>query len=210
MTTVTPVSKGETREQVRTAADRIFAEHRGAIYRFLLSMTRDAAEAEDLTQETLLRAHTKLATLEDESKLVPWLYRVATNLARDRFRQPSWRQRPDPPESEGSEPTLPVVDSAPRLDKVMEQREMSDCVRRYLEDLGDSYRTVILLHDVEGLTNPEMAELLAVSVDAVKIRLHRARAKLRAALAAGCSFSQDDRGVTVCVPRTESDGKSVA
>lgn len=190
-----------------TAADRIFADHRSAIHRFLLSMTGDAAEAEDLTQETLLRAHTKLATLDDESKLVPWLYRIATNLARDRFRQPSWRRRPVALDPEDSDPALPVVDTAPRLDALMEQREMSDCVRRYLEELADSYRTVILLHDVEGLTNPEIAELLGVSVDAVKIRLHRARTKLRRALAAGCSFSQDDRGVTVCEPRCDSDGE---
>jgi RNA polymerase sigma-70 factor (ECF subfamily) len=186
-------------------ATRIFSAHRGAIHRFLLSMTRDAAEAEDLTQETLLRAHTKLGTLDDESKLLPWLYRIATNLARDRFRQPSWRHRLAPLEPEDSGPALPVVDTAPRLDKVMEQREMSDCVRKYLEDLADPYRTVILLHDVEGLTNPEMADLLGVSVDAVKIRLHRARTRLREALSAGCSFSQDDRGVTVCEPRSEGE-----
>lgn len=193
MTAVARVSEDE--------ASRIFSEHRGAIHRFMVSMTRDAAEAEDLTQETLLRAHTRLATLEDESKLIPWLYRIATNVARDRFRQPSWRHRPAPLEPEDSGPALHVLDTAPRLDKVMEQREMSECVRRYLEDLDDSYRTVILLHDVEGLTNPEMAELLGISVDAVKIRLHRARTRLREALAAGCSFSQDERGVTVCEPR---------
>lgn len=194
MTSATLVSEDE--------AARIFSEHRDAIHRFLLSMTRDAAEAEDLTQETLLRAHTKLATLEDASKVIPWLYRIATNLARDRFRQPSWRERPAPLEPDDSGPALPVVDNAPRLDKVMEQREMSDCVRRYLEDLADPYRTVILLHDIQGLTNPEMAELLGISVDAVKIRLHRARSRLRAALAAGCSFSQDERGVFVCEPRS--------
>lgn len=198
MTSATLVSEDEVA--------RIFSEHRDALHRFMLSMTRDAAEAEDLTQETLLRAHTRLGTLEDESKVVPWLYRIATNIARDRFRQPSWRHHPAPLEPEDPGSALPVVDTAPRLDKVMEQREMSECVRRYLEDLDDSYRTVILLHDVEGLTNPEMAELLGVSVDAVKIRLHRARTKLRAALAAGCSFSQDDRGVVVCEPRSEGDG----
>jgi RNA polymerase sigma-70 factor (ECF subfamily) len=185
-------------------ANRIFSEHRTAIQRFLLSMTRNPAEAEDLTQETLLRAHAKLATLEDDSKIVPWLYRIATNIARDRFRQPSWRQRSVPLETGDSEPALPVLDDAPRLDKVMEQREMSDCVRRYLEDLADPYRAVILLHDVQGLTNSEMAELLGVTVDAAKIRLHRARTKLRAALAAGCSFERDDRGVLVCRPRSDS------
>lgn len=187
------------------AAARVFTEHRDAIHRFLSSMTRDPAEAEDLTQETLLRAHTKLATLDDESRIVPWLYRIATNIARDRFRQASWRHRPDPLDSEESGPALPVTDPAPRLDKVMEQREMSDCVRRYLEDLAASYQTVILLHDVQGLTNPEVADLLGISVDAVKIRLHRARAKLRAALATGCSFSQDERGVSVCEPRSDPE-----
>jgi len=184
-------------------ANRIFSEHRTAIQRFLLSMTRNPAEAEDLTQETLLRAHARLATLKDASKIVPWLYRIATNMARDRFRQPSWRQPSVSLETEGSEPALTVLETAPRLDKVMEQREMSDCVRRYLEDLADPYRAVILLHDVQGLTNPEMAELLGVTVDTAKIRLHRARAKLRAALAAGCSLERDDRGVLVCRPRSD-------
>ena len=87
-------------------------------------------------------------------------------------------------------------------DKVMEQREMSDCVRGYLEGLPDAYRTVILLHDVQGLTNPEIAELLGVSLDAVKIRLHRARAKLRSALDQGCRLSHDERGVRICEPRS--------
>ncbi len=200
-TAIDPAREPPPRE---ASVSRIFTEHRDAIRRFLLSMTGDPAEAEDLTQETLLRAHTKLTTLDDESKLVPWLYRIATNIARDRFRQPSWRHRPEPLDSEeGAASALPILDSAPRLDKVMEQREMSDCVRQYVENLADSYRTVILLHDVQGLTNPEIANLLGVSVDAVKIRLHRARAKLRAALAGGCSFSRDDRGVSVCEPRSE-------
>lgn len=195
MATVAMISEDE--------ATRLLGDHREAIFRFLLGMAGDPAEAEDLTQETLLRAHTRLASLEDETKLVPWLYRIATNIARDRFRQASWRRRQEPLELEGSESGLAVVDAGPRLDKVMEQREMSDCVRGYLEGLSDAYRTVILLHDLQGLTNPEIAAFLGVSVDAVKIRLHRARSKLRAALGEGCSFSRDERGVTVCEPRSE-------
>ncbi len=190
------------------SAQAVLVDHRQAIFRFLLGMARDPAEAEDLTQETLLRAHTRLASLEDETKLVPWLYRIATNIARDRFRQASWRQLQEPVELEGSEPALPVLDSGPRLDKVMEQREMSDCVRSYLEGLPEAYRTVILLHDVQGLTNPEIAELLGASVDAVKIRLHRARGRLRAALDQGCSLSRDERGVTVCEPRSGDVGEA--
>ena len=200
MATVTRIPEAEAPRGL----DHVLGDHREAIFRFLLGMTRDPAEAEDLTQETLLRAHDKLATLDDATKLLPWLYRIAGNVARDRFRQASWRRRPQPLESEGSGAVLPIVDSGPRLDKAMEQREMSDCVRGYLEDLPGAYRTVILLHDVQGLTNPEIAELLGVSVGAVKIRLHRARGRLRQALGEGCEFSRDERGVRVCEPRSRS------
>ena len=68
--------------------------YREPIYRYVLSMARDAAEAEDLTQETFLRAHAKLPTLDDPTKLSSWLYRIATNVCYDRFRQASYRNRP--------------------------------------------------------------------------------------------------------------------
>ena len=78
---------------------------------------------------------------------------------------------------------------------------MGSCVRQYIEDLPDSYRAVILLHDLEGLTNPEIADLLGISLATAKIRLHRARNRLREALGDGCSFSRDDRDVLVCERR---------
>jgi RNA polymerase sigma-70 factor (ECF subfamily) len=62
-------------------------------------------------------------------------------------------------------------------------------------------RAVILLHDAAGMTNPEIAAMLGVSLATVKIRVHRAREKLRAALREACSFSADDRGVLVCEPK---------
>lgn len=81
---------------------------------------------------------------------------------------------------------------------------MSGCVRGYLDELSDDYRTVILLHDLEGLTNLEVAEMLGASLDTVKIRVHRARRKLQAALAAHCGFSHDEHGVCVCEPADTS------
>jgi RNA polymerase sigma-70 factor (ECF subfamily) len=186
-------------------ADQI-ASQREALYRYILGIVRDAAEAEDLTQETLLRAYDKLATLNDPARLVPWLYRIATNVTYDRFRQASYRHRPQPLADDAGDPGSAgaeiAVDEGPRLDKVMEQREMSTCVRDYIEALPESYRAVILLHDVQGLTNPEIAEMLDVSLATVKIRLHRARNRLRAALDAGCAFESDERGVTVCEPKS--------
>ena len=73
--------------------------------------------------------------------------------------------------------------------------------RLLLFDLPDDYRAVMLLHDVEGLTNPEIAEMLDITLATAKIRLHRARVKLRDALNDACSFSTDERGVVVCEPK---------
>jgi RNA polymerase sigma-70 factor (ECF subfamily) len=186
------------------------ARYRDTLARYIRGMVRNDAEAEDLTQETLLRAYAKLPSLEDPARLAPWLYRIATNVTYDRFRQASYRYRPvslDEASSSVAETTkLEILpDNSPRLDKLMEQREMSLCVRDYIEKLSDPYRAVILLHDVQGLTNPEIAEMLELSLATVKIRLHRARAKLRAALGEGCLLSQDDRGVQVCEPKVPRD-----
>jgi RNA polymerase sigma-70 factor (ECF subfamily) len=83
----------------------------------------------------------------------------------------------------------------------MEQDEMTACVQRYLMDLPDTYRAVMLLHDIEGLTNPEFAKILGISLATTKIRLHRAREKLRRALQEACFFSIDECGVVVCEPK---------
>ena len=187
----------------------LLASHRQAIYRYIRGIVRDAAEAEDLTQETLLRAYSKLSSLDDPARIGPWLYRIATNLCHDRFRQAAYRHRPQsldagPEEGEAGPPD--PADAGPRLDQLMEQQEMGDCVRGYLEELSDSYRAVILLHDLQGLTNPEIAEMLGVSVGAVKIRLHRARERLRRALGEGCTFSRDERDVYVCEPKAPGAG----
>jgi len=176
---------------------------------YILSLVRDPAEADDLTQETFLRAVRKLGTLQDESKLSAWLYRIATNLCHDRFRQLSRHKGSvslDAPLDDASSSlakTLPDSDT-PSLNQLLEQSEMSACVQRYIEVLPDSYRGVILLHDLEGMTNEEIAEMLNSSIGAVKIRLHRARARLKSALESACAFSTDKRGVFVCEPKPDN------
>jgi RNA polymerase sigma-70 factor (ECF subfamily) len=100
---------------------------------------------------------------------------------------------------------------------------MSACVRNYIEDLSTEYQQVILLHDLEELSNPQIAEMLGASLDTVKIRLHRARRKLQVALEEHCVLSLDEQGVLVCEPaepppaetsspiaRTRTEGVSVS
>ena len=78
---------------------------------------------------------------------------------------------------------------------------MSECVQRYVADLSDSYKAVLLLHDADGLTANESAHLLELPLTTIKMRLHRARRQLEAALDRACAFGRDDRGVFVCEPK---------
>jgi RNA polymerase sigma-70 factor (ECF subfamily) len=184
--------------------EELFSSYGGRIHAYVLGLVRDPVEADDLTQETFLRALRRLETLRDPARVSSWLYRIATNLVNDRYR--ARRRRPqDLPLSDAASEPAPANDDAraPRLDVLLARREMSDCVPRTIDELSDPYRAAILLHDLEGLTNPEIAELLGCTLETVKIRLHRARSKLRSALEAGCSFSRDEEDVLVCEPRDD-------
>jgi len=166
------------------------------IFRYIMSMIRDTTEAEDLTQETFLRAYRRRDSLRDEGAQTTWLYRIATHVCLDRLRQYARRA---PKESEIDLDEMDVAEpDTPSLQQEIERDEMSECVQSYLNNLSDSYRAAILLHDMHELTAPEIAQLLGLSLDTVKIRLHRARNKLRIALQAGCEFSYDERNVLTC------------
>lgn len=181
----------------------IFNTYHHRIHRYILSLVRDPAGAQDLTQETFLRAHRRREALREPEALGTWLYRIATHVCLDRLRQrgpgPAAESQPHVDRAEHAF-DLPDSDSPP-LQQVIEQQQMSACVLRYLDRLANNYRAVILLHDLEGLTNPEIAELLGMPLATVKIRLHRARAKLRAVLQDACTFSCDERGVFICEPK---------
>lgn len=166
------------------------------ISRYIMRMVRDTAEAEDLTQETFLRAYHRRDSLRDEGAKTAWLYRIATHVCLDRLRQFA---RKNPLESDADLDQVDVAEpDTPSLQQAIERDEMSGCVQHYLAGLSDSYRAVILLHDMHELTATEIAQLLGESLPTIKIRLHRARLKLKNALEAGCSFSYDEHNVLTC------------
>jgi RNA polymerase sigma-70 factor, ECF subfamily len=178
----------------------ILYQYRERIYRYISTIVRDSAEADDLTQVALLRAYHNYASLRDPASLTSWLYRIATHVAVDHLRQ---RARRAPLQADVDLEAVDVPEEeTPSLLKWTEQGEMSTCVQRYLDSLRDPYRAVIMLHDLHGMTGPDIAVAMGVSLPNVKIRLHRARLKLRAALEAGCDFSCDERGVLVCEARS--------
>jgi RNA polymerase sigma-70 factor (ECF subfamily) len=178
----------------------ILEAYRSKIFRYLCGLASDFGEAEELTQDTLFRAHEKFSDLSDPKKLMRWLYRIGTNLFLDRYRtRIATKNAASHTELWGDADLENFRDeNAPQLQKVLECKEMSDCVNEYFSQISDDYRAVIFLHDVEGLTNREVAEVLGISVHTAKIRLHRARKRLQAILQDVCEFHLDERGVLVC------------
>jgi len=183
-------------------SEQVFEEYHGAIYRYILRFVQQAEEAEDLTQETFLRAHQHFSSLRRPTAIKAWLYRIATHVCYDRFRQAAFKSQKSEIDSELDllVEQLPDLDS-PGLEQVIDQAEMRDCVQKYLERLSDDHRLIIFLHDLHGMTHPEIARQLKCSLETVKIRHFRARQKLKTTLAAGCKFSTDRSGILTCDPK---------
>ena len=93
-------------------------------------------------------------------------------------------------------------DSAPVLDTLLIRKDMNECNRGIVESLPDNYRSVLVLSEFEGPTNAEIAEIAGISLDTVKIRLHRARTRLRQELETKCSFYHDERNELACDRKT--------
>ncbi len=175
--------------------------YRDPVTRYIRYLIRNGAEADDLTQEVFLRAHQQLPTLRDPAALESWLYQIATHASIDRMRQ---RAKALEREVDASVEELPLADQRrPSPLVVVQQDEMSTCVQRYVASLSDAYKAVLLLHDSDGLTAEEIAHLLRLPLTTVKMRLHRARRQLQAALKSACDFGHDERGVFVCEPKQD-------
>ena len=181
------------------------AAKRPALFAYVRRIVQDAEIAEDVTQEAIRRAYRSISRMKEYNRFAPWLYRIATNVCLDHFRK-NKRTRE---EAQVSEFVHDLRDeNAPRLDKVMECAEMGECVQRYFKELSDSYRAVILLHDVEGMKNQEIADMLEISLDTAKVRLHRARKRLRNILESVCHFYTEERGVLVREPKHEKTAEA--
>jgi RNA polymerase sigma-70 factor, ECF subfamily len=174
------------------------------IQHYIASLVQDPVQAEDLVQETFLRAHRSWDSLNDPGALKAWLYRIATNVCCDHFRRltsPLTAPLPDLECMELAE-CGPADQEGPGIDSLVAQGEMSRCVQRLIQHLPETYRLAILLHDVHGLTNSETAQVLGCTLEAAKMYVHRARRKLKEALLGACEFSRDERGVFVCQPKS--------
>jgi len=180
--------------------ESLYAKHHGTILRYLHRLTRNRDRAEELTQETFLRVGRGLRRFRGDSKITTWIYRIATNVYLDECRKPPPLGRsPERAEATPGEPSGPPAGPLPKLaDRLFEESEMGNCIREVIDGLPPDHRTAIVLHDLQGLPNKEVARILDCSLDAAKIRVHRARQRLRARLAEGCDFYHDEENVLRC------------
>jgi RNA polymerase sigma-70 factor (ECF subfamily) len=162
-------------------------------------------EAEDLTQETFTRVSQSLKNFRGQSSLGTWIYRIATNTAIDGMRKKK-RAKTD-----SAEDTLEDVEDKNiwtgeilALDDHVIRKEMNSCIREVVFKLPETYRTVIVLSEFEGLKNEDIAIILGVKLEAVKIRLHRARLKLKEELSKQCILYRDDRNEFACEQKHDS------
>ena len=135
----------------------------------------DAVEAEDLTQETLLQAYLGLDRLRDQARFASWVYGIALNLAKMRLRS---RRNGALPEVDATR-LAALVAADPSPAEVVEARELWSLVESALAVLPAAQRRAVLLHYVDGLSCEEIAALLGEPAGTVRVRLHRARARLR-------------------------------
>lgn len=164
------------------------------LYRYISSITRNPATAEDLMQETLTRALEKSDALESPGALRSWLFRIAHNTTIDYYR----RQREEPSENIALEVEQRWRDDDYTVDAevVVTRSETADEVRDALVRLPYAYRSVVVLHDAQGWTSREIAEVMDLGLPATKQRLRRGRMMLVSAMAQG----HERRVVTAGVP----------
>ncbi len=172
---------------------KIHDEFRPKIQRYLIRLVGEY-EAEDLTQDVFIKISRTLQDFRGDSQLSTWIYRIATNAAIDKLREPSFKRtapndrldssEPDDAEFDGKNTQMRTELSSPELQ--LFQKEELECYCEHIEKLPLNYRMIVVLSELESLAANEIAEILGLSVDVVKIRLHRGRARLLQELKSHC------------------------
>lgn len=161
-------------------------------------------DAEDLTQDVFEKVQRTLGTFRGDSRVLTWLYRIATNTAIDRLRTAGRNVEIEIHDDEtgrlGEAPSAEATHER-SLDSEADRTRMRACILNVVEHLPTSQRAAILLGELRGLSERELADALGVSLGAAKIRLHRARRALKAALERACTFERDEQNEFACAPK---------
>jgi RNA polymerase sigma-70 factor (ECF subfamily) len=159
------------------------------ILRYLTRLVGES-EAEDLTQEVMIKVNAALPDFRGESQLSTWIYRIATNAALDRLRSPSYKRVLHNcsvnAETEVDDQSAWTEEKTPQVENQIFRNEMHECIQGFIQNLPENYRVVLVLSEFEELKDSEIATTLGISLGTAKIRLHRAKEKLKEELKANC------------------------
>ncbi len=187
--------------------DEIYETYWSKIHRYVERMI-GSHEAEDLTQEIFIKVGNAVASFRNESQLSTWIYKIATNTVIDRMRKSGYRQEIKKTnllsnmniENEKVEirKTSGLGRKVSSIEGQVINGEMNSCIRGIVDSLPEKYRTVLVLSEMEGLKNREIAEVMGMTLEAVKIRIHRAKAYLKNEFINQCDFYWDERNEMAC------------
>lgn len=175
----------------RAAVDELVRAYQGRVYNFAMRMCRNAEDAKDILQETFLGMLRSIKDFRGDSKFTTWLYRIASNACLKKRRRGVFEPEPGQelsldelmprPGSDGRKPE--IADWSQDAERALLRGELSERMEAAIDRLPREYKVVLVLRDVEGFSAEETAEMLKLSIPAVKSRLHRARVFVRRELA---------------------------
>ncbi|MBR9991186.1 MAG: RNA polymerase sigma factor SigZ [Gemmatimonadetes bacterium] len=187
---------------VMQTEDVLWRDWRTQLFRFVVKRVADEATAEDIVHDVLARAYTKHDTLRDGRKFEQWLYQITRNAVIDHYRA----RRP-------SEPLPADLVAEDEATPGSARRELARCMQPLIDSLPSHYRDAIVLAEMEGLTQQDMAHRLGLSLSGAKSRVQRARRMLEEKVLACCRIEFDSRGDIVdyestggCASDSGSDG----
>lgn len=160
---------------------------------FLERYVGHRAVAEELLQETLIRMDNGLPSFAGRSSLKTWAFSIARRVAADYLRHPDRKTN-----IIALDAIEEPIDPERGIDERVVVDEMNECIRAVIDELPETERAALILHDLEGLSAEQTAEVCECSLSAAKIRIHRARNRLREALAKQCEFYRDDESTFRC------------
>jgi RNA polymerase sigma-70 factor (ECF subfamily) len=167
------------------APEHLLDTYGDRVYRLAIRITGNEQDAEEVVQDALWTAARKIGMFKGESAFGSWVYRITANTAYQKLRGRQSRRHEipwadiRPAFDDERHHAEPVVDWSGKVEEPALQSELRTVLTTAINDLPAEYRTAFLMHDVEGLSNPEIAETLHLSLPAVKSRVHRSRLFLR-------------------------------
>lgn len=180
------------------AMEKIVKRYENAIFNFGLRMCGQRQDAEDIAQDTFLNALKSLPGFREETKLKNWLFHIATNAClRKRRKKNHQPEREIPLEDfidNDTKGKLEIPDWTTNPDNALMQAEMKTAIDSAISELPPDYRMVLTLRDVEGFNTEETAEIIGISQQLVKTRLHRARFALKKSISSQFKEVTDHAG----------------